>query len=106
MTELDLITFMIYQNKYYTYLLIDYRDNSVFYVGKGCGSRMYQHEKNVKSKKIPNNSNYDLYYRIKNILDSGGYVIYEKIEENIEELESLALETAFIDFYGINNLCN
>jgi len=93
-------------NKYYTYLLLDSKDSSVFYVGKGCGSRMYKHEKDVLLNKIPNKTNYDLFYRIKNIIDSGDHIIYEKVKEDMEELESLALETACIDFYGIDNLCN
>lgn len=29
--------------KYYVYLLQDPRDNSVFYVGKGVGNRVFQH---------------------------------------------------------------
>lgn len=93
-------------NKYYTYLLSDSRNNLVFYVGKGCGNRMYKHEKDVKLGKIPNKTNYDLFNKIQNVLNSNGYVIYEKIKENMEELESLSLETAFIDFYEIDNLCN
>ena len=75
-------------------------------MGKGCGNRMYKHENDVKHEKIPNKTNYDLYYKIKQILQSGGCVQYETLGENLEELEALSLESAFIDFYGIDNLCN
>jgi hypothetical protein len=36
------------QGKYYVYYLIDPRNNRVRYVGKGIGSRAYQHEKMAK----------------------------------------------------------
>ena len=32
-------------NKYYVYRLIDPRNLQTFYVGKGCGDRVYQHAK-------------------------------------------------------------
>lgn len=31
--------------EYYVYQLIDPRNDLVFYVGKGCKNRMYEHEK-------------------------------------------------------------
>lgn len=40
--------------KPYVYALIDPRDGSVFYIGKGTGRRMYQHEQEVKRGKIDN----------------------------------------------------
>lgn len=92
--------------KYYTYLLIDSTTCIPFYVGKGCGNRLYTHEKTVKLGKIPNKTNYDLFNKINNILINNGHVIHEKIKENMDGLEALALETAFIDFYGLDNLCN
>jgi hypothetical protein len=93
-------------NKYYTYQLIDSITHIPFYVGKGCGNRMYKHEKDVKLGKIPNKTNYDLFYKIKYLIDNQMEVEYEKLKENVDEMEALALEAAFIDFYGIENLCN
>lgn len=29
--------------RYYVYVLVDPRDNRIFYVGKGTGNRVYQH---------------------------------------------------------------
>ncbi len=93
-------------NRYYTYQLIDPSSNTPFYVGKGCGNRMFIHEKDVKLGKIPNKTNYDLYYKIKSILDKRLEIEYEKLKEDIDEIEALALESAFIEYYGIDNLCN
>lgn len=92
--------------KYYTYQLIDPFDGIPFYVGKGCGKRMFRHVNDVKSGKIPNKTNFDLFKKIKSILDKNQEILYEKLGENLTEEESLALECAFIEFYGINNLCN
>lgn len=39
---------------FYVYNLIDPRDNSIFYVGKGKGNRMYKHEQYVLNNKLPN----------------------------------------------------
>jgi hypothetical protein len=93
-------------DKYYTYQLIDPFTDDPFYVGKGCGNRMYKHENDVKNSHIPNKTNFDLYNKIKSILSKNSSVKYEKIKENISETEALALEAAFINFYGLNNLCN
>jgi len=38
----------------YVYALVDPRDDSVFYIGKGTGDRMYQHEQLVRRGKIEN----------------------------------------------------
>lgn len=93
-------------NKYYTYQLIDPTTNLPFYVGKGCGNRMYKHVKDVKLGKIPNKTNHKLFKKIREILDCGNAVVYEKLIETDQELEALALESAFIDFYGLDKLCN
>lgn len=37
------------KRKYYVYRLIDPRTYETFYVGKGCGDRVFQHTKNVKA---------------------------------------------------------
>ena len=36
--------------QFYVYVLIDPRDNEVFYVGKGQGERAFQHERDVISQ--------------------------------------------------------
>jgi len=95
-----------FDNKYYAYQLVDSSDGKTFYVGKGCKNRMYKHEKDVRLGKIPNKTNYKLYYKIKKLIDENVPILYEKLTENVNELEALALESAFIEYYGIENLCN
>ena len=93
-------------NKYYTYQLVDRRNNIPFYVGKGCGNRMYKHEMDVNRGHIPNKTNFDLFKKIREIHKNGYSVIHEKLCDETHESSALALESAFIDYYGIDKLCN
>lgn len=96
--------------RYYVYFLIDPRNDTVFYIGKGCKSggkeRMLRHVKDVRKGKICNGINGKLFRRIKSLLDVGLEPAYEKPQENMVEIEALALEAAFIDYHGMENLCN
>jgi len=65
--------------EYYVYQLIDPRDNSVFYVGKGCKRRMYRHVDEVQRGRSPNRSNRKLANKIKKILSNALIVKYKKI---------------------------
>lgn len=78
---------------------IDPRDNSVFYAGKGCKRRMYNHVNEVKRGRIPNKSNIYLGRKIKKILSLGLKVKYKKvfITENEQEI---------ISKIGLKDLCN
>lgn len=58
--------------KYYVYILIDPRDNYVFYVGEGCGDRVFDHEKEVENNFCIEKEKHK---RIKEIKDSGLEVI-------------------------------
>jgi hypothetical protein len=93
------------QDKYYCYELIDMRDNSVFYVGKGKGKRAYQHKKNAlaENRKV---YNHFLQRKILSILQDGYDIninfvcFYENEKDAFEE------EKRLISFYGKNKLCN
>lgn len=98
------------RNVYYVYHLIDPKDGLPFYVGKGKGKRMFDHEKRVLRGNFPNN-NGTLFYKIRKILNNGNNVIYTKISENLESKSALSLEVDEIKKYGRrdNNtgiLCN
>jgi hypothetical protein len=94
---------------FYVYILIDPSDNIPFYVGKGNGSRMYDHEKNIlKGKKL---KNLHLYYKISKILDSKKPILYNKVLENVDENTALIEEINQIQKIGradlgLGTLCN
>lgn len=35
---------------YYIYCLIDSRDKTIFYIGKGCGNRVFAHKQEIAEK--------------------------------------------------------
>lgn len=71
-------------NKYYTYLIIDPRNNKPFYVGKGVGNRMTKHERTTKLGKMPNNNKF-LYNKIRKILSLGFSLKYKQPIKNVSE---------------------
>ena len=92
------------ENKYYTYTLLDPRTNKVFYIGKGIYNRMYNHEMIVRSGKV--DSNIEKCKLIKEIIDSGNKIIYNKPNKDISETEAFQREKELISKYGLNNLTN
>lgn len=92
--------------KFYTYILIDPRNNQPFYVGKGKGRRMYEH-KRIRSRL----TNPLLKNKIYSILNSGFDIIYDKVLLNVDEESAYQKECELIEQYGckINQtgiLCN
>lgn len=87
---------------YYVYSLVDPRNNKVFYIGKGTGNRIFAHiqgiaEKNRKSEKIE---------MIKDILNNKLDVIHFIVRHGLTEKEAFEIESAIIDFIGVENLTN
>ena len=93
------------RKNYYVYYLINPIDNKIFYVGKGYGNRMYDHEKFVLKNKHPNN-NPHLFYKIRKILNGCGRIGYKKVIENVNENDALLKEIEEIKHIGRVNLCN
>ncbi len=90
---------------FYVYHLINPQTNLPFYVGKGFGNRMYDHEKFVLRNKHPNNNSH-LFYKIRKILNTCGNIGYKKVIENIDETTALLEEAKEIKRIGRVNLCN
>ena len=80
---------------YYVYLLIDPRNNKVFYVGKGKGNRINQHllgaldEETGESEKIK---------RIREIEKAGLEIGNKILRHDLTEKEAFSVESAMIDF--------
>jgi len=103
MTKYKLSQSTIEKLGYYVYLLIDPRNNKVFYVGKGKGNRINQHllgamnNKNLETEKIK---------EIKEIQNSGLEVNHSVLRHGLTEKEAFEIESAIIDFIGKNELTN
>ncbi len=91
--------------EYYVYLLIDSITGKIFYIGKGCKKRMYEHVKDVQRGRIPNNNN-RLKNKIKKILSAGYKIKYKKILITENEQKAFAKEIELIKKIGLENLCN
>lgn len=87
--------------KYYVYELIDPRTSEVFYVGKGCGDRIDEHEREtlagVSSKKCN---------KIRKIINGGLTIGKRKIAFFKGEADAYAFEDERIRFYGKSGLTN
>lgn len=79
---------------FYVYSLIDPRNNKIFYIGKGCGNRVFQHceaalQENEESLKL------DL---IRDIICSGARVAHYILRHKLTEKEAFQIESVLIDF--------
>ena len=86
---------------YYVYRLIDPRNGQTFYVGKGCGNRVFQHVKcAVKYYDGAENSSEDdpnKFKVIQSIRQEGMEVIHVIQRWGLTEQEALHVEAALID---------
>lgn len=89
--------------KYYVYHLIDPRDDSVFYVGKGTGNRCFQH---MQDAALHRNKNLPKELRIRDIEKSGCKVVVKKVFHTDNEQQAFVREKSDILEIGIDNLTN
>lgn len=90
-------------NKYYVYRLVDPRNMQTFYVGKGCGDRVYQHAKEAKIKKGQNEKSEKIEL-IQEILSEGKEVICIIHRWGLSNKTAYEVEAALIDAYpGLTN---
>ncbi|MBR6791026.1 MAG: hypothetical protein IKM31_09195 [Oscillospiraceae bacterium] len=78
--------------KYYVYALIDSRNAEVFYIGKGTGDRVFQHE----TERISDGET-EKHRRINDIKNAGGIVEKVIILHGLTEENALAAEAALIN---------
>ena len=92
--------------KYYVYRLVDPRTFQTFYVGKGCGNRVFQHVNNVKSLIDKNEDDISLKSRqIAEIIGMGKEVIPIIHRRGLTQKEAFEVEAALIDAYpGLTNI--
>jgi hypothetical protein len=96
---------MAREGLFYVYRLIDPRDESVFYIGKGKGKRAYMHQKNAKKGRI---ENVEKHRKIKDIILSGHNVLVDIVQTFDKECDALKLEKDLItaNKENITNIAN
>lgn len=84
-------------NFYYVYALKDPRSSPAraFYVGKGTGSRAYDH--------LVTPDRTRKYVRIKEILDAGAMPLVDILVEDLTEAQALRLEAELISAFGTHD---
>lgn len=88
---------------HYVYLLRDPATSKPFYVGKGVGNRMLQHEQEALNK--PQTKSLKL-QQIRRIAGTGEAVEYMILRHGLTRAEAAEIESAIIDYIGLENLVN
>lgn len=88
-------------SEFYVYELVDPRDGAVFYVGKGKGPRMHQHEKEARAGRSGRKAE-----KIREIEASGLSVIKRKVATFGNAADALRREAELINEYGLASLTN
>ena len=96
----------LFNDKYYVYRLVDPRTFQTFYVGKGCGDRVFQHVNNVKALISTDEDAESLKeVQIAEIISSGRNVISIIHRSGLTSKEAFEVEAALIDAYpGLTNI--
>ncbi len=89
------------EKRFYVYVLISSLDSNVFYVGKGTGRRMYQHDTDsnlMEDRRV--------HRKISKIQRLGGDITPSKVFETNDEQEALDYEIGLIKDIGRDSLTN
>lgn len=86
--------------QYYVYHLINSLDGQPFYIGKGTGSRMYQH---LREAERTTYTHRPVHNKIRSIISKGGEVQYKKFECQTED-EAFIEEKRYIALFGRRDL--
>lgn len=81
--------------RYYVYLLVDPRDNKVFYVGKGINNRVFNH---VECS-IETETQTDKLDTIRDIRDAGLAVKHYIVRHGLDEDDAFTVESVLIDLF-------
>lgn len=94
---------ILVEPRYFVYELVDPRDGSVFYVGKGTGKRPYAHAAEARAHNFKNPAKVK---RILEIFDTGQEVEIRYVHVDLYEREAYRLEREQIASHGLKNLTN
>jgi uncharacterized protein (UPF0210 family) len=86
---------------YYVYELRDPRTDAVFYIGKGKGPRLDQHEKDARAGRQSRKCD-----RIREIESAGFKVQKRKVKNFADEQDAFDFEAEHIEAMGLGNLTN
>ncbi len=84
---------------YYVYVLIDPRDESIFYVGKGTGQRLLAHGYEALLRTDPGPRSGKV-ARIREMRNAGSEPRIDVVRHGLTEQEALVIEAALIDCVG------
>ena len=91
--------------KYYVYLLIDPRDDAIFYVGKGIGDRCFSHVTAARETNRDSDGEFPKLERIRAIDESENEVRVEILRYALDETTAFEVESAAIELLpGLTNL--
>ena len=91
---------------FYVYLLVDPRDRSVFYVGKGTGHRCFAHVAEARMTLDDAVGDYEKLDRIREIESTDADVRIDLLRHGLTEAEAFLVESAAIDLLGLEGLTN
>lgn len=90
------------QLKSYVYILLDPRNNKIFYVGKGKGNRVFAHVNDaVETEHVSDKLN-----QIREIRNQGLEVKQYIVRHGLDEEDALTVESALIDFLTFPDFSN